>query len=63
MSDSIVWASTLDGSFGTCDVRDLIVVRRAEMTTEELDAFWNADGDEVAIIENAHRRIAGEVAS
>lgn len=58
MSDSIIWASLADGSYGGCAVGDLIVIRKAEMTTEELDRFWEADGDEIDIILEAYDRIA-----
>ena len=60
MSENIIWASLADGSYGGCAVGDLIVIRKSEMTTEELDRFWEADGDEINIILKAYDRITAE---
>ncbi|MGA1760041.1 MAG: hypothetical protein ACO39Z_04815 [Paracoccaceae bacterium] len=57
MSDSIVWLAPC-GSWGGCDVDDLIVICKADMTTDEWEAITDDDTDDpAAIIIAAYDRI------
>ena len=58
MADSIIWASLADGSYGGCAMGDLIVIRKSDMTADEIDRFWEADGNEIDIILEVSNRIA-----
>ena len=57
MSDSIVWLAPC-GSWGGCDASDLVIIRKADMTTDEWEALTDDDtGDPSAVIIQAHDRV------
>ena len=65
-ADDIVWYNCADGSWGGCESDSLIVIRKADMTDDELALLDEADEyyrDPYAVIRDAHERIEREKAS
>jgi hypothetical protein len=58
-ADDIVWYSASDGSWGGCESDSMIIVRKADMTEEELSTLSECCHDEDAydVIAGAHARV------
>ena len=63
MSDTIAWYCKADKSWGVCALDSLVIVRKADMTDEELNILEEADemwSSPYAAIVGAHNRLKGE---
>ncbi len=59
-ADDIVWYSASEGSWGGCESDSMIIVRKADMTEEELSTLRECydDGDAYDVIAGAHARVS-----